>query len=45
MKDNSWMSCMNKGSQGTPKGGAKAAGGAANKGAKMAPKQMNRRTQ
>lgn len=45
MKDNSWMSCMNKGGQGAPgKGGAKTAG-AANKGAKMAPKQMNRRTQ
>lgn len=35
---------MNKGGQNQGKGGAKNAG-AANKGAKMAPKQMNRRTQ
>lgn len=45
MKDNSWMNCMNKGNN-TPqgKGGMKSAG-AANKGNKVAPKQMNRRTQ
>ena len=45
MKDNSWMSMMNKGNQGAQgKGGQKNAG-AAQKGNKVAPKQMNRRTQ
>lgn len=45
MKDNSWMSCMNKGNNNAQgKGGMKNAG-AAKQGNKVAPKQMNRRTQ
>jgi len=44
MKDNSWQSCMNRGQQQQGKGGMKNAG-AAQKGNKVAPKQMNRRTQ
>lgn len=45
MKDNSWQSCMNRGQQGQQgKNGMKNAG-AAQKGNKVAPKQMNRRTQ
>ncbi len=45
MKDNSWMSYMNKGAAGQKGKGANVKGGANAKGNTVAPKQMNRRTQ
>ena len=46
MKDNSWQNFLNKGAQNGPKGkGGKQAGAASTKGNKVAPKQMNRRSQ
>lgn len=45
MKDNSWQSFMNKGNQGVQGKGGKQATGGSTKGNKVAPKQMNRRSQ